>query len=160
MRVKNKLGHEQSLCWSCKNITTSGCDWSADYKPVKGWEAIRDEKDSFYSGGSNESWYVIDCPKFAADGEPTPVSDEGIQRLAEAIVKQAVKEYSTNYGGAIKALLKGKTKKASAGVSKSIELESFFDSEFALMLMEGDPKGVKDAVREFTIREIVKELEK
>ena len=158
MKVRNKLGYEQNLCWSCKNVTTSGCEWSADYKPVKGWEAIKGEKPNYYSGEMDIGWYVIDCPKFASDGEATPIDAGGIRALADGIVKQAVKEYNANYKSAIKSLIKGNTKKASTNISKCIELEAFFDSEFAMMLMEGDPKDVKDAVRKFTIHETVKEL--
>jgi len=56
----NILGKHENLCWSCRNATT-GCSWSRDSIPVKGWDA--DEEP--YRGYEGTVTYKIrDCPQF------------------------------------------------------------------------------------------------
>lgn len=63
-----------SLCWSCQNAVpskTNGCSWSESFKPVKGWDAIR--QDVMHGDGKSqyrrtvESYKVRQCPCFKDD---------------------------------------------------------------------------------------------
>lgn len=65
---------KDSLCWYCKNAvpsSTSGCSWSENFKPVKGWDAIRG--DIMHGDGKSkwrktvESYKVRKCPRFESD---------------------------------------------------------------------------------------------
>lgn len=52
-----------SLCCDCKNIVPNpvkktGCSWSINFVPVKGWEAIKTKK------GTYESYKVLQCPRY------------------------------------------------------------------------------------------------
>ena len=52
-----------TLCWNCKKAIGE-CSWSKSFKPVKGWNAIRYEKE-----GSTPyvTYTVLDCPEFERD---------------------------------------------------------------------------------------------
>jgi hypothetical protein len=55
-----------SLCWSCKKCV-GACDWSAAFKPIKGWVAIKTEQT--YRKIENGSYQVIECPLYEWDGQ-------------------------------------------------------------------------------------------
>lgn len=59
------MQNKQSLCWSCARFC-GNCSWSADFKPVKGWEA---KPTIIRSDGMDEteSYHVINCPLFKDD---------------------------------------------------------------------------------------------
>jgi hypothetical protein len=74
-----------TLCWCCANATNEGCEWSADFKPVEGWEAIpttihSKEYIELPNGKTKiqdrivESFKVIKCPKFIEDVTPNDLS--------------------------------------------------------------------------------------
>jgi len=52
----NKLGKQETLCWSCKKAT-GYCSWSACQKPVDGWNVQK----------TSVSYFVKDCPIFESD---------------------------------------------------------------------------------------------
>ena len=67
-QVKKK-SDRQSLCWQCKHAVPNprkgnGCEWSIDFRPVRGWEATKKE---YRVPKCNElmiSYNVHACPKF------------------------------------------------------------------------------------------------
>lgn len=52
----------QQLCWDCANVY-GGCEWSARFEPVPGWDAIPTTRTV---GGKfvEKSFSVRACPKF------------------------------------------------------------------------------------------------
>jgi hypothetical protein len=46
-----------ALCWTCGKATNSGCSWSENLTPVKGWDAIAER------GGVT----VLRCPEYVRD---------------------------------------------------------------------------------------------
>jgi len=61
---------KSQLCWDCANATNSGCSWSAEFKPVKGWEAERVEQRIYKQGYVIDSTYrVKSCPEFVRDAQ-------------------------------------------------------------------------------------------
>lgn len=65
---------KESLCWTCQNAVPNkenGCSWSINFKPVKGWDAIR--QDVMHNGGKErwtrplESYKVRKCPCYKED---------------------------------------------------------------------------------------------
>lgn len=77
----NKYEHLSTLCWCCANATNDGCEWSADFEPVPGWEAIPTKINSkvliqLPNGQLKnkdrlvDSFKVIKCPKFIEDIDP------------------------------------------------------------------------------------------
>lgn len=61
------------MCWRCANAC-GGCSWSRDYKPVKGWKAIRV---AVKHRGELEfySYRIIFCPQFKKDVECRPFAE-------------------------------------------------------------------------------------
>ena len=61
-----------TLCWSCANAC-GWCDWSRkpDPKPVEGWKAIQHDVQG------EESYYVMECPKYVPDKPRKGVFDGG-----------------------------------------------------------------------------------
>ena len=63
---------QATLCWDCQNALL-GCEWSREFKPVKGWNAIPTKIAMSYSAdGTKEtrtidSYLVYECPKFIKD---------------------------------------------------------------------------------------------
>lgn len=54
--------YQQQLCWRCENAC-GGCEWSARFEPVPGWDAIATTRT--VSGKFVEkSFSVRACPKF------------------------------------------------------------------------------------------------
>lgn len=53
----------QSICWECKNSINSGCSWSREFKPVKGWEA-KESLRKTASPNFSHSYTVLKCPEF------------------------------------------------------------------------------------------------
>lgn len=47
-----------TLCWSCKKVTRSGCSWAKNHTPVEGWNAKKTKKAKI------ESYRVIECPEY------------------------------------------------------------------------------------------------
>lgn len=83
----------KSLCWSCQNAVptaTTGCCWSRNFIPVKGWEAKPNP--------DMESFRIKKCPLFK---EETPESrqenlckyDSACIKLAEHIIKSEISHY-------------------------------------------------------------------
>ena len=52
-----------TLCWECGKACTKGCSWSAEFIPVKGWDAEETHIDSM----PEPSYYVKECPEFVRD---------------------------------------------------------------------------------------------
>ena len=100
---------KENLCVSCARIcmgdTPKGCSWSAELKPVKGWEAVP----VYDSHGEFYTWQVNRCPKFVR-GMYRPLCDrEGMINLLEQALKVARKDYLANINndrGAIEAFIK------------------------------------------------------
>ena len=59
-----------TLCWDCKKSTNSGCSWSENFIPVKGWEVEKSV------GMHYDSFCVLACPEFVRDS-----FDGGTQRI-------------------------------------------------------------------------------
>lgn len=65
-----------SKCIDCQNAVPTrdgrrGCSWSRGFVPVKGWNAEKKESKRYSRGvliRTEESYLVIDCPEFIADG--------------------------------------------------------------------------------------------
>ena len=56
-----------TLCWKCQKSCggPNGCSWFNGFKPVPGWDAIRN--DTIYrNSGPKLSYTVISCPEFVA----------------------------------------------------------------------------------------------
>lgn len=64
-----KLPH-LSLCWRCGNSTNSGCSWSREFKPVRGWTAEKKIQQVQTKANVKRpviSYHVLDCPQFNDD---------------------------------------------------------------------------------------------
>ena len=53
---------QQTLCWDCRNSTEKECEWSRNFQPVEGWEAIK--RRTKYN---EDTYLVVSCPKFIRD---------------------------------------------------------------------------------------------
>ena len=53
---------EQTLCWDCRNSTERECEWSLNFQPVPGWEAVESYKKEY-----GKTYIVRKCPKFVRD---------------------------------------------------------------------------------------------
>ena len=62
---------QPTLCWDCANYAT-GCSWSEEFKPVKGWAAVPAKNKNF------SSYIVLACQKFDRDAQKA-----GMLRLGE-----------------------------------------------------------------------------
>ena len=58
----NYSNEEFTKCWTCKNACNGDCEWSRDFKPVPGWDAIKNYIPS--NGEFAETYHVINCPKY------------------------------------------------------------------------------------------------
>lgn len=58
-----------TICWDCKRAVL-GCSWSKSYTPVRGWNAIKTKIEINNNGIRKyiDSYKVIECPLFEADG--------------------------------------------------------------------------------------------
>ena len=60
----------QQLCWDCANAC-GGCEWSKDFQPVPGWDAIFAPVKANKSGKPKEfkleSYAIRACPKFVKE---------------------------------------------------------------------------------------------
>lgn len=68
-KEKMKLPH-LSLCWRCANSTNSGCSWSREFKPVRGWTAEKKIQQVQTRANVKRpviSYRVFDCPQFTDD---------------------------------------------------------------------------------------------
>lgn len=54
-----------TLCWDCAKAV-GYCDWSEEFKPVKGWTAEKTEI-KVQSGANIKSYVVTACPLFERD---------------------------------------------------------------------------------------------
>ena len=171
----------ESLCWSCRNSVPdrygNGCSWSRDQIPVGGWQADYKKK--------HDSWHVISCPEYDRDPpemiRPDMDTDtEAVDRLRTAIMKQAASDYARairleakrTKGSALERQLRRlydrdrtwrlyRFRRIPGSVT---ECERFFVSEYARILIDGDPDYImteiqrmeKDAYAEIRKR---KELE-
>lgn len=60
---------KQSLCWSCRHAVPNprkgnGCEWSIDFRPVRGWKATKKEYRVPKCNELMVSYRVHACPKF------------------------------------------------------------------------------------------------
>lgn len=57
-----------TLCWDCKNAVPGiqkGCPWSRAFKPVRGWDAERNDLEIDRGRNSRiESYIILNCPLF------------------------------------------------------------------------------------------------
>lgn len=84
----NKLGEEDSLCWSCGKACDSyaGCRWSSLLEPVPGWDATYNE--------TYDSYEVHDCPLFVKEDLMDLLdSVSSVDALRGAIVQRACEDY-------------------------------------------------------------------
>lgn len=51
-------------CWDCRK-SCGGCDWSREFKPIKGWEAT--ETLIKYDNTYTKSYKIKKCPEFERD---------------------------------------------------------------------------------------------
>ena len=59
-------GNKQpTLCWSCAKAVR-GCDWSREFIPIKGWNAIPTEL-HVNRTDCCKSFLVLSCPEFVRD---------------------------------------------------------------------------------------------
>lgn len=157
---------KDSLCWHCSRALDSSCSWSNSFTPVDGWVAERSVTKGHYGA---ETFKVIECPIFA-DYEINTMTDEGTERLADAVIAAAGREYwegcveakhlfsdlsriktcCSLYGGDHKGIY-GKTK---AKVDRYCDLgirlkalENFFSSERAKMFYQGDPVYIIEKIQ-------------
>jgi len=67
---QKKKASPQTICPNCKHccpnpIKGIGCEWSVNFQPVPGWNAIRKDIAPNHVGGRYISSYiVVSCPKF------------------------------------------------------------------------------------------------
>lgn len=55
---------KQTICWECRKCTGGkGCPWADEFKPVKGWKAIRTVVKMF-NRKNTDSYIVVKCPLF------------------------------------------------------------------------------------------------
>lgn len=52
-----------TLCWACKLVGKSICEWDREFKPVPGWEAEETKIWISHIGEYMASYRVISCPK-------------------------------------------------------------------------------------------------
>lgn len=64
--------YQQQLCWDCANVY-GGCEWSARFEPVPGWDATPTSR-VLKVGGKGKggtrvasSFVIRVCPKFRRD---------------------------------------------------------------------------------------------
>lgn len=65
----DKCRNGETICWTCRRSTNSGCPWSARFQPVPGWTAERRDILS-YDGEKyipTESYRVSVCPLYLED---------------------------------------------------------------------------------------------
>lgn len=79
--------YKQTLCWDCTNAT-GACSWSANFTPVKGWDAERIVKPE------GVTYQVNACPLF--DRDPVTAEERKIRhvRLVGQEVEEEMKEVS------------------------------------------------------------------
>lgn len=100
-----------SICWYCANAVPSaktGCNWSINFEPVDGWDAMMTDdmhrdtmaEDSIAYG--KHAFLVRDCPEFIPDSpEFSRLSaryDAGLNALALDVIKIAVIDFIPVYG--------------------------------------------------------------
>lgn len=95
MKHENK---RPTLCWHCKNAVptgTSGCSWSRDFQPVKGWVADAHNLKTQSSGRHLNTYCVIYCPQFQKDNANSAVCKdaESCLRLAEVVLQKQMDRY-------------------------------------------------------------------
>ena len=87
---------KENLCVSCARIcmgdTEKGCSWSAEFIPVKGWEAtpVYDTAGEFYT------YQVNRCPKFIRGMFRPLFEEEGVIQLLEKALRFAREDYISN----------------------------------------------------------------
>ena len=68
--VEEKKLAPRSICPNCKNCVPNlekrtGCEWSVAFRPVPGWNAVRNDLRPLREGGQKlMSYAVLECPKF------------------------------------------------------------------------------------------------
>jgi len=90
-----------SICWDCARAAGARmCSWSAELKPVEGWEAepavVR-----IADGNDEPTWAVKRCPQFTrdlceADRDPRRLDTDGCIALLEKATALARNDYIKN----------------------------------------------------------------
>lgn len=115
MKKKNNNAHP-SLCWDCRNSTKPWkCPWVRDFTPVKGWTALKTYNDPKFGV---TSYNVYACPLFSRDAhgggqvkdmfgakEKIYIDDDGLKRLATAIIQQYVEDWKFLEYGALDGVM-------------------------------------------------------
>jgi hypothetical protein len=81
---------EETLCWHCSKSCTSGCNWSARFQPVDGWEAEPTMV------GEVGSVLVRYCPEFAYEDRAArrwDLHNVGCVNLVERVLEIARDDY-------------------------------------------------------------------
>jgi hypothetical protein len=77
----------ETICIMCAKSCTSACSWSAELKPVEGWEAEENPR----------GFLVRKCPEFVKETAetilPSDIDKDGMMRLLEAVAKQMREDY-------------------------------------------------------------------
>ena len=85
---------EETLCLFCANSCDSGCSWSENLTPVKGWKAHRNS--------NLRTWVVDECPQFERDirentrlirKDAKDISFDGCIRIVSAMLRLARHDY-------------------------------------------------------------------
>ena len=67
-----------TICWDCQRaVGKDRCCWADNFKPVKGWNAIRNDLKSTPNGGLVISYIVLCCPLFVPD---EPLNGQPVQQ--------------------------------------------------------------------------------
>ena len=63
-KCRAEMRHRESQpCWTCDNYA-SGCSWSRNFTPVKGW--VAEKVEHRYSNIADDTTYkIIYCPEYA-----------------------------------------------------------------------------------------------
>lgn len=79
---------KQTICWQCQNAT-GHCEWSKNFKPVKGWKA---KETKIYD--KVQSFVVLSCPKFIQDKIQKENSEMNKNNIIEPPYRVCKERYS------------------------------------------------------------------
>jgi hypothetical protein len=134
--MRTHTSSERTLCWRCKNAC-GGCPWSAEGKPVRGWNAKQTVTNYHRNNGARleiSGFCVKECPMFSDDeiGRPHLTTDNENRyiALAAAIIKQALLDLEN----------------AETGAERNY-IEKFFASDWCDVLTNGRKEAVIDAIK-------------
>ena len=131
----------QQLCWRCRRSYTNKCSWAEEFKPVKGWTAVKTTvgvKDQ-----TSDTYIVILCPLFkdeAPEGQNTRTYyakkiEENYTALAAAVVEQACKDF-------VKAYIDYRKNDDECALKEMKNLARWFRSKDFQIYCDLDPEGL------------------